>query len=95
LCLRVSGFGFVGFFCSNVSVEDAIEVLAKSLVHKVGWMWEELCGIFATNRQKGFKEEFTSEARECQEVFSSEWVCVRVRMHALHTGYHSAFDCQA
>jgi hypothetical protein len=25
-----------GFFCSNVSVEDAIEVLGRSLVHKVG-----------------------------------------------------------
>jgi len=30
------GVWVCGFFCSNVSVEDAIEVLAKSLVHKVG-----------------------------------------------------------
>ncbi len=30
------GVWVCGVFCSNVSVEDAIEVLAKSLVHKVG-----------------------------------------------------------
>jgi len=46
--------------------------------------------------KQGLKKSLLARRESVKKfLVVSECVCVCVRMHALHTGYHSAFDCQA
>jgi hypothetical protein len=44
--------------------------------------------------KQGLKKSLLAR-RESVKKFLVVSECVCARMHALHTGYHSAFDCQA
>lgn len=83
-----------GFFCSNLSVEDAIEVLGKVLYTKWGECGRSSAEFLRQIDKQGLKKSLLSR-RESVKKFLVVSECVCARMHALHTGYHSAFDCQA